>query len=77
VAEIKARIRFERQSGGAEELELGPNDEWGLTDAGLFHWGTTLGKRNSGIPLLYLKYAVPAADIRWVEEVIPEDDRGL
>lgn len=65
-------IRVERQSGGIEEIEC---ETYQLGIGGLECFRRTIGTHNCGIPLLYLAYAIPAIDIRWVEEVIPEDDR--
>mgnify|MGYP001570055683 CR=1 FL=1 len=64
-------IRFERQSGGIEEVEC---ESFALSPGGLECLRSTNGNSNCGIPLLYLHYAVPACDVRWVEEVIPAEN---
>ena len=61
-------IRFERQSGGIEEVEC---ESFQMSLGALECFRATTGKNNCGIPLLYLHYAVPACEVRWVEEVIP------
>lgn len=66
-------IRFERQSGGAEEYQC---ETYDFGPGGLILLGQTKGKSNYGIPLYYVIVAIPAADIRYWEEVISEDDRG-
>ena len=64
-------IRFERQSGGIEEVEC---ESFALLVGALECLRSTNGKSNSGVPLPYLHYAVPACDVRWVEEVVPVDE---
>lgn len=66
-------IRFERNSGGIEEYDC---ETYDFAAGGLILYRHTKGKHNAGIPLYYIYIAVPAIDIRYFEEVIPEDDRG-
>lgn len=66
------KIYFERQSGGAEDVEC---VEFHCGIGALEFYRHTLGKNNCGIPLLYVHYAVPMIDVRWYEEVIPADDK--
>lgn len=66
-------IRFERQSGGIEEYEC---EAYDFSPGGLILLRRTKGVHNAGIPLYYVYLGVPAADVRYFEEVIQEDDRG-
>jgi hypothetical protein len=66
-------LLFERQSGGQEQVEC---EEYVFNQGGLMFLRRTTGATNCGVPLLYVSYAVPACDIRWFEEVIPENERA-
>ena len=63
------KLRVERQSGGIEEVEC---TEFVLSRCGLECFKHTTGNNNYGIPLPYLSYAIPAVDVRWVEEIVPD-----
>ena len=66
-------IRVERQSGGIEEIDC---ESFEFSRGALECFKHTNGLSNCGIPLVYVSYAIPSCDVRWVEEVIPEVDRG-
>lgn len=66
-------IRVERQSGGIEFIKC---ESFQLTAGGLECYRSTNGQSNCGVPVPYLSYAIPACDVRWVEEVIPIHDRA-